>query len=60
MTDKVWPNMPTGPNEFEQRQDVEQQDVASLQNELNEQQRIADGMHNPFDKNRVPVERLPK
>jgi len=59
MTDNVWPGLPTGPNEHETREQAETQDVSSLQRELDEQQRIADGMHSPFDKNRVPVERKP-
>ena len=53
MSDKVWPGLPTGPDEHEQRQDLEQQDVASLQREQAEQQRIADGMIEPFGHNRV-------
>jgi hypothetical protein len=57
--DDVFPGHPTGPNEFEQRQEVEQQDVASLQTELNEQERIGNAQSSPFDHNRVPVERKP-
>lgn len=53
MSDKVWPGLPTGPDEFEQRDDAERNDKASLERELTEQQRIGDGMFNPFDKNRV-------
>ena len=51
--DNVWPGLPTGPDEHEQRSDLEQQDVASLQTELNEQKRIGNAMHSPFDHNRV-------
>ena len=60
MSDKVWPGMPTGPNEHETREQAESADKASLQNELNEQERLGNEMMDPFDANRVPVERTPK
>lgn len=55
MSDKVWPGLPTGPNEHETREQAESADVASLENELNEQERIGNVMLGPFDHNRVPT-----
>ena len=59
MSDKVWPGLPTGPNEHETRGQAEHADRNSLHNELNEQQRIGNARYSPFDQNRVPVERKP-
>lgn len=59
MSDRVWPGLPTGPNEHETRSGVERQDVASLQNELQEQRRIGNEQEHPFSQNRVPLERKP-
>ena len=59
MSDDIFPGLPTGPNDHETRSGVEQQDVASLQTELNEQDRISGETGGVFDKNRVPVERKP-
>ena len=59
MTDDIFPGLRTGANEHEQKHDVEQQDAASLQRELNEQERIGNAQRSPFDHNRVPVERKP-
>lgn len=53
MSDNVWPNKPSGPNENETRNQAENKDRASLQNELREQERLGDEMFNPFDANRV-------
>lgn len=53
MSDKVWPNLDTGPNEHETREQAEQQDVASLEREQFEQQRIGNAQRSPFDHNRV-------
>jgi hypothetical protein len=55
MSDDVWPGLPTGPNEFETREQAESADVASLQRELAEQERIAANTGGVFDKNRVPA-----
>ena len=55
MADQVWPNKPTGPDEFEQREQVERRDRDSLSTEHNEQERIGDSMFNPFDSNRAPT-----
>ena len=55
MSDKVWPGLPTGPNEHETRDQAESADVASTQNELFEQQRIGNAQQSPFDHNRVPT-----
>ena len=55
MSDKVWPGLPTGPNEFETRDQAEGQDKASLENELREQNRLGNAQIDPFDKNRVPT-----
>jgi|GEM_PF-5078168 len=51
--DDVWPNVPTGPDEFATRDDAEQQDAATLLRELQEQQRIATETGGAFDHNRV-------
>ena len=53
MSDKVWPGLPTGPNEHETREQAEQADRDSLQTELNEQMRIGGEQTGPFDHNRV-------
>ena len=55
MSDEIFPGSKTGPDEFEQRADLEQQDIGSLQREQFEQQRIAGGMIDPFAANRVPA-----
>lgn len=60
MADQVWPNKPTGPNEFEQRAQAERRDRDSLSTEHQEQERLGNEMFNPFDGNRVSVERTPK
>lgn len=60
MSNEVWPGLPTGPKEYETRPEIERQDAASLQTELEEQRRIGRELSNPFDHNRVPVERKPK
>jgi len=60
MSDQVWPGRPTGPNEHEQRHEVEQHDVASHQTELDEQKRIGDAQRSPFAHNRLPLERKPR
>lgn len=57
MSDDVWPKLETGPNEHEERDQVEREDVAAGLNELREQQRIGNSMIEPFGHNRVPVER---
>jgi len=57
MSDKVWPGLPTGPNEHETRSGIERQDVAALQTELEEQRRIGNEQMSPFSHNRVPLER---
>ena len=54
MSDKVWPGLPTGPNEQETRNQAESKDRTSVQNELNEQDRLGREMMTPFDHNRVP------
>ncbi len=53
MSDKVWPGLPTSPNEHETREQAERADRESLQTELNEQQRIGNAQRSPFDHNRV-------
>lgn len=55
MSDNVWPGMPTGPNEFEQRDELEQRDRDSLSIEHSEQERIGNEMLDPFAANRVPT-----
>ncbi len=60
MSDHVWPGLPTGPNEHETRSGIERQDVASLQTELREQDRIGNAQRSPFDHNRVPLLRKPR
>ena len=53
MSDKVWPGLPTGPNDHKTREQAESDYNDHLQTELNEQQRIGNGQRSPFDHNRV-------
>ena len=53
--DNIWPGLGTGPDEFAQRDDAEQQDAATLRRELQEQGRIAPETGGAFDHNRVPT-----
>lgn len=53
--DNVFLNHPTGGEDYSTREQAESQDVASLQTELDNSQRIADGMFDPFAANRVPT-----
>ena len=53
--DQVFPGHPTGGEEYTTREAAESADVASLQNELNEQERIGNTMLDPFEHNRVPT-----
>ena len=53
--DDVFLNHPTGGEDDTTREAAESADVASLQNELNEQERIGDSMIDPFAANRVPT-----
>ena len=59
MSDNIWLNRPTGPNENQSRAQVEQADRESLQTELREQLRISSEQVGPFDHNRVGLERKP-
>ena len=53
--DDIFPGLPTGGSEFDNKAEAERDDVASLQRELAEQQRIAANTGGVFDKNRVPA-----
>ena len=53
MSDKVWPGLPTGPNEHKTREQGESEYNDHLQTELNEQGRIVGEQTGPFDHNRV-------
>lgn len=51
--DDVFLNYPTGAEDYSTRAQAEGADVASLQNELHEQERIGNAQQSPFDHNRV-------
>ena len=53
--DDIFPGHPSGGSDHSTRDQAESADVASLQNELNEQQRLDDEMMDPFAANRVPT-----
>lgn len=53
MVDQIWPNISTGPDEIEQRGELEQRDADSILNEQREQERISGETGGVFDKNRV-------
>ena len=53
--DDVFLNHPTGGEDFSTWEQAERDDVASLETELSEQQRIGDSMIDPFAANRVPT-----
>ena len=52
--DDIFPGLPTGGSDFDTREAEERADVASLERELAEQERIAANTGGVFDKNRVP------
>ena len=51
---EVFLNHPTGGEDYSTREQAEREDVASLQTEITEQQRIGNAQQSPFDHNRVP------
>lgn len=51
--DDIFPGLPTGGSEFDKKAEAERDDKASLQTELDEQERIAGNTGGVFDKNRV-------
>ena len=53
--DDLFLNHPTGGEDYTTRDQAESEDVASLQREQFEQQRIGDSMIDPFAANRVPT-----
>ena len=53
--DEVFLNHPTGGEAYSTREQAEREDVASLQTELNEQERIGNAQRSPFAHNRVPT-----